>query len=297
MNALKRIDFLFLIYLVLSTVFLVFAWDPAVHSPVFIWIRALMLLFVFALITLNNKLSNPVTELFRYSYPLLICGYFYSETVYYNKLFFSNLDPFLVDIESAFFKIQPSLEFSSHLSNKLFSELMYFAYFSFYLLILIFTLYVFLKRRENFIQLTFRLSASLYIFYLIFCFFPSEGPQFYFSFPENKLPDAFLFNHIMHFIQQMAEKPTGAFPSSHVGVSVIILMLSKKYAPRFFKITWPLVVLLILSTVYIKAHYVVDVVGGIIIAPLVLFLSDFLFHLRWGIVKKLTLTDQTNDKT
>lgn len=162
---------------------------------------------------------------------------------------------------------------------------MYFAYFSFYLLILIFTLYVFLKKRDDFKQITFQMSASLYLFYFIFCFFPSAGPQFYFSPPENKLPDAFFFHHIMHFIQQMAEKPTGAFPSSHVGVSVIILMLSKKYAPRFLRITWPLVVLLILSTVYIKAHYLVDVIGGIVLAPFLLYLSNRLFHLRRGVVK------------
>ncbi len=83
----------------------------------------------------------------------------------------------------------------------------------------------------------------------------------------------------MHFIQRMAEQPTGAFPSSHVGISVIILMLSKRIAPLFFKITWPLVVLLILSTVYIKAHYAIDTIGGLILAPFVLYFSDFLYHL------------------
>ena len=156
---------------------------------------------------------------------------------------------------------------------------MYLGYFSFYMLILGFTLYVFFRRKEYFIQTVFQLSASLYIFYLIFSLIPSAGPQFYFSYPENVLPDAYIFDHIMHFIQRTSEQPTGAFPSSHVGVSLIILIISRKNAPLFFKIAWPFVIIILLSTVYIKAHYVIDIIGGVIIAPFILNLSDFLFRL------------------
>jgi membrane-associated phospholipid phosphatase len=217
--------------------------------------------------------------LLRLSYPLILSGYFYSETVFYNKLFFQNIDPFLIDIESAIFGMQPSLEFSACFSNKLFSELMYFAYFFFYVLILSFTLYMFVKRRNHFNKVTFQLIVSTYIFYLIFCFIPSAGPQFYFAYPESELPKAFFFDHVMHFIQRVAEQPTGAFPSSHVGISLIILMLSKKTAPEFYSIVWPFVLILILSTVYIKAHYAIDIIGGLIIAPFILYLSDFLYQL------------------
>lgn len=83
----------------------------------------------------------------------------------------------------------------------------------------------------------------------------------------------------MHFIQNTAEQPTGAFPSSHVGISIIILLMAKKKAPVFYKIAWPFVILLIFSTVYIKAHYAIDVIGGLLIAPFILYLSDFLYHL------------------
>jgi membrane-associated phospholipid phosphatase len=197
--------------------------------------------------------------------------------VFYNKLIFQNIDPFLVRVEAAIFAMQPSIEFSSYISNKLFSELMYFGYFSFYLLILAFVLYVFYKRKEFFHQAIFKLSISMYLFYLLFSLIPSMGPQFYFSSPENTLPDAYFFNHIMHFIQETAEQPTGAFPSSHVGISVIILMLSRKNAPVFFKIAWPFVLLIILSTVYIKAHYAIDVLGGVLIAPIILYLSNILY--------------------
>jgi len=279
MTTLKKIDIIFLVYLVISTVLLVFSRDASVELSTFIWVRLAIVLSVIVLIYAAKKSDKPIFSLLRLSYPLILSGYFYSETVFYNKLFFKNLDPFLVDIESAIFGMQPSLEFSAYVSNKLFSELMYFAYFFFYVLILGFTLYMFVKKRNYFNKVTFQLIFSSYIFYLIFCFIPSAGPQFYFTYPESELPKAFFFEHVMHFIQRVAEQPTGAFPSSHVGISLIILMLSKKTAPEFYNITWPFVLLLILSTVYIKAHYAIDIIGGLIIAPFILYLSDFLYQL------------------
>lgn len=275
----KRIDILFFAYLTISTVFLALSLNSIARPLPLILVRALLLPTILALIYLGNKRPKRLIRLLRYTYPLVLSGYFYSETVFYNKLFFRNLDPYLIKIEQSLFGWQPSLEFSRLLSNQLFSELMYFAYFSFYVLIFCFALYLFFKRREYFKEGMFKLSASLYIFYFIFCLFPSSGPQFYFDAPDHLLPEAYVFDHIMHFIQDIAEQPTGAFPSSHVGISIIILLLTRENAPLFYKLAWPLVILLIFSTVYIKAHYAIDVLGGLLIAPIILYLSDFLFHL------------------
>lgn len=279
MNSLIKVDFLFLTYFIITTLIIFLAWDTVSHSWELIVTRSLILISIGCLIYVDKKKNHPAIRLFRIGYPLIVSGYFYSETVYYNKLIFYNIDPLLIKIESAIFKMQPSLEFSAYFSNKLIGELMYFGYFSYYLLIIGFTLYIFFKKRNYFIEAVFKLSASFYIFYLIFSLIPSAGPQFYFSYPENILPDAYLFDQIMHFIQQTAEQPTGAFPSSHVGISLIILFFARKNAPQFFRFAWPFVVILILSTVYIKAHYAIDILGGIIIVPFILHLSNLLFHL------------------
>ncbi len=276
-NSLQKIDILFFVYLIISTLFIVFNWASPMQLRL-ISIHSLIALAVIGLIYIDLKKQNAFLNIVRSTYPIILSGYFYSETVFYNKFFLNNIDASLVEIELAIFGMQPSVEFSTYFSNKLFSELMYFSYFTFYLLIFTFILYVFFKRREYFSKAVFQLTSSLYIFYFIFILVPSAGPQFYFSSPENRWPQAYFFEHIMRFIQTVAEQPTGAFPSSHVGISVIILMLSKKNAPAFFKIAWPFVVLVIMSTVYIKAHYVIDIMGGLLIAPFVLYLSNILYH-------------------
>lgn len=99
------------------------------------------------------------------------------------------------------------------------------------------------------------------------------GPQFYFAYPDNTIPDAGIFRELLKFVQETGEKPTGAFPSSHVGICLINLILLYKYARKGFYITLPIAVLLMLSTVYIKAHYLIDVIAGFITAPLIYWLS------------------------
>ena len=275
----KKIDYVFLTYLVISSFFMAFAKDVFTHVLPSILIRILFLLAAFLLYYFYKKKSNPVIMLLRYTYPLIFSGYFYSETVYYNTLFFHTIDPLLVRADEAMFGMQPSLVFSEVFSGRLFSELMYFGYFIFYVLIAGFTLYVFVRKRSGFERLIFELTFSMYAFYLLFCMIPSAGPQFHFAYPDNVVPDAYVFASVVHFIQKIAEHPTGAFPSSHVGISVIMLILSRKYIPRFFHVIWPFVFILILSTVYIKAHYVVDVIGGLIVAPLILKLSGYVYAL------------------
>jgi membrane-associated phospholipid phosphatase len=201
---------------------------------------------------------------------------FYTETVYYNKLFFSNLDNYLIDIDFYLFGFQPSIEFSNYFSSPFFSEAMYIGYFSLYILIISFVFITYFRLKKEREELFFKLTASMLLFYLFFCFFPAAGPQFYFPASEKTLPSAFVFDKIMHFLQK-AEQATGAFPSSHVGLSIIILVLMRKRSHNYFRVAVPFAVLLILSTVYIKAHYAIDAIGGILFAPIILYLSTILY--------------------
>jgi len=276
---LKKIDYLFFSYVFITTILLFFSWNKSLYSFDLLLTRGLISISIFVLIFVNNKIKNTVLELIRNIYPIIISGYFYSETVFYNKFIWQNLDQKLIDIDQSLFGFQPSLIFSEYFSSRLFSELMYFGYFSFYLLIIAFVIISYYKLKNESEALIFKFSAAMFLFYLFFGIVPSAGPQFYLSSPENNLPIAFFFDKIMHFIQENAEQPTAAFPSSHVGVSIIILILVRKRAQLFFKIAIPFVIILIASTIYIKAHYAIDVIGGIIIAPIILYLASLLYRI------------------
>ena len=276
MQLLKKIDILFFSYLVITTILLLFSWNTIENPVTLLVIRFLIFTVSIGFIYLDSKVKNQFISLLRKVYPVVFSMLFYTETVHYNKLFFNDLDTYLVKIDDYVFGFQPSILFSEYFSHPLFSELMYIGYFSLYIIIIYFIFAVFFKLKKDADELYFKLAATMLLYYLFFSFFPSKGPQFYFSSPENNLPTAFIFDKIMHLIQK-AEQPTGAFPSSHVGISIVILVLLRKKVPNFFKIALPFVILLTLSTVYIKAHYAIDVAGGVISAVILLYLTSFLY--------------------
>lgn len=81
----------------------------------------------------------------------------------------------------------------------------------------------------------------------------------------------------MQIILTYAESETGAFPSSHVGMAIIYLIILKDSFKNYFLVLIPFVFILMLSTIYLKAHYAIDVFAGIISAPVIYLISDFIY--------------------
>jgi membrane-associated phospholipid phosphatase len=124
--------------------------------------------------------------------------------------------------------------------------------------------------------------CSFFIFYIIFILVPVAGPQFYYSFPDNQVPEGYFFSWLMRSIQDLGEKPTGAFPSSHVGLTIIAMILLYKNARKYFYAILPVAITLVVATIYIKAHYLIDAVTAFIVTPFILLLSKQIFKLFKG---------------
>jgi membrane-associated phospholipid phosphatase len=106
--------------------------------------------------------------------------------------------------------------------------------------------------------------------------FPSLGTYFS-SHLEALAPPGWtdgLFYQLVAGAQEAGERPTAAFPSSHIGISTIVLILARRHAPRLLFLFLPLWALLCCATVYIRAHYLVDAIAGLISAPIILWLAE-----------------------
>ena len=64
-----------------------------------------------------------------------------------------------------------------------------------------------------------------------------------------------------------------AFPSLHSGVTLLTLLLSFKHARKLFWIMLPFCIGLLLSTIYLRHHYVVDMIAGFILGILAFIYS------------------------
>ena len=80
--------------------------------------------------------------------------------------------------------------------------------------------------------------------------------------------------------QQVGERPTAAFPSSHVGISTILMIMAWRGSKKLFACLLPFYMLLCGATVYIQAHYVIDAIVGFFSAFLLYVVVTWMFK-KW----------------
>ena len=271
--AIPKVWFSVLLYFAIIELVIIFTKPSLFLDWNFILKRVIFVFaFIFSLV-IKNKISNNFFQLLQNILVFALMTFLYKETAMLNTLIFPKIDEFLSNLDQNIFKFQPSIEFSKHFNSLFFSELFYFGYFCYYLLPLVVfgILYKFLPQKIE--EFGFILITSFLLYYFIFIIIPAEGPQFYFTFPDNYIEAQGIFGNAIKLIQKNGEAPTAAFPSSHVGISWIVIFWLYQNFRKSVKYFLPFVILLMFSTVYIKAHYFVDVVAGFISAPIVFFLT------------------------
>ena len=271
--AIPKVWFSVLLYFAIIELVIIFTKPSLFLDWNFILTRIIFVFaFIFSLV-IKNKISNNFFQLLQNILVFALMTFLYKETAMLNTLIFPKIDEFLSNLDQNIFKFQPSIEFSKHFNSLFFSELFYFGYFCYYLLPLVVfgILYKFLPQKIE--EFGFILITSFLLYYFIFIIIPAEGPQFYFTFPDNYIEAQGIFGNAIKLIQKNGEAPTAAFPSSHVGISWIVIFWLYQNFRKSVKYFLPFVILLMFSTVYIKAHYFVDVVAGFISAPIVFFLT------------------------
>ncbi len=271
--AIYKVWFSVLLYFAIIELVIIFTKPSLFLDWNFILTRVI---FVFAFtfsVIIKRKISKNFFQLLQNILVFALMTFLYKETAMLNTLIFPKIDEFLSNLDQNIFKFQPSIEFSKHFNSLFFSELFYFGYFCYYLLPLVVfgILYKFLPQKIE--EFGFILISSFLLYYFIFIIIPAEGPQFYFTFPDNYIEAQGIFGNAIKLIQKNGEAPTAAFPSSHVGISWIVIFWLYQNFRKSVKYFLPFVILLMFSTVYIKAHYFVDVVAGFLTAPIVFFLT------------------------
>jgi membrane-associated phospholipid phosphatase len=284
-------------YLVLvGLVVLLFHGKSVPQWPLFVLGHALCPLLIAILIRAHARHpANRVLEVLRYFYPVLLYPAFYCETGAINRMFFADyLDPFFIRLDAAVFGFQPCLAFMARLPYLAVSEVLYAAYFSYYIMIVGVGVALFIRRREEYFHYVSVVSFVFYVCYLLYIVMPVMGPRiFYSEAPGYDLPadlqalavpypyphsvEAGPFYGVMKLIYRYFEAPGAAFPSSHAAVAVVTLFFTYRYLRPIRLIHSVAVVLLCLATVYCRYHYAVDIVAGILTAAILTPLGNRLY--------------------
>ena len=282
-------------YLVFTILMMIILWDKLVAPGEMVKGRAQFLLVTLACWAVHYLWPCRLTIFLRILVQMAFLGWWYPDTYEMNRAL-PNLDHMFASWEQSLFGCQPSLLFSQKVPYGWFSELMCLGYVSYFPLMLITYLYYFFKRYQEFQMTAFVMLASFFAYYVVFVLLPVTGPQFYYLavgtekiaagiFPN--LGDWFLTHsermaapgwtdgfwyHMLDLTHDAGERPTAAFPSSHVGVTTVVMLLALRTRSKGLIFTiLPFYILMCLSTVYIYAHYAIDAIAGLATGILLYF--------------------------
>lgn len=141
-----------------------------------------------------------------------------------------------------------------------------FPYIYWYAFVVLGLIFILSKDRKNYLRTLMVIYIGMCICYLFYYLYPVEIARPVIA--NNTIP-----NKIVNLIYQF-DRPFNCFPSIHVLNTYVIMRFTRiKDNKHWFTYTNIMGVLIILSTLFIKQHFVLDGVASIIIAEIVIFVN------------------------
>jgi membrane-associated phospholipid phosphatase len=198
-------------------------------------------------------------------YPLLLMPIAYRELATLNVAVWGGhyFDAQIMAIEEAVFGGQPAATLAYQLPSLVLSEILHLAYLAYYALIYVPFAVLYARRRDaEFRIMLLALVIGFAVHYLVFVYFPVQGPRYIFPPPAGP-PAAGAVYAAAHTVLEAGSSRGAAFPSSHAAIAVIQAVAVSRLMGRTAAVVASVTAgLLCLGAVYGGFHYGVDVIIG-----------------------------------
>jgi membrane-associated phospholipid phosphatase len=220
--------------------------------------------------------------------PFLLIVFTYKQVYYLIRVMHQgkDYDQLLIAMDRALFRVNPT-EWLAHFSNPCLTEALQIAYSLFYAIFLFIGLELYRDRDSSrFRYFRFTIVYGFFLSYLGYLSLPSVGPRFTlhdFSKLGTELPGLLLTPALRWFVNifesiypgmsnsvALAAAQRDVFPSGHTMMTLISIAIAYRYKLKVRTAMLVLGILLIIATVYLRYHYVVDLLAGALLAVLCL---------------------------
>lgn len=240
----------------------------------------------------SEKTDKSVSRFLRFWYPAFMIFFCFKEIyILMMNINRSLFDDYLIRADYFIFGINPT----QYLSKFIFPfpvEILQIAYGLFYLMPVIYATELYLWHRYDELKYAiFVVFTGFYLSFLGYLIIPAIGPRFTlhdFNLIDSEMPGIFFAKIIRAIINFGESIPVGvsnpqdfaqrdAFPSGHTIIILLITYLSHKIKSNSFYFYLPFSVIMIFSTVYLRYHYVVDLIGGIPFVLVTIILANKIY--------------------
>lgn len=278
-TALTPADFVSTVFLLFLTLLNGFFFDRVPSAGILI---PLNLLLIVGIIFLAAKTEQRPTKLLVgihrwYCYPFILLVF---KEIYLmvRPIHPVDYDALLIAADRWLFGVDPTV-WLSQFAHPVLTEILQIAYFSYYILFILLGMELYRRYGvEEFDRGAFFIVYGFYLSYLGYFLLPAVGPRFTlhdFYAINSELPGLWLTPWMRDFINAgesisfalpnaIDYVQRDVFPSGHTQLTLVVVYLSHHYRVKLRWLTTILAILLIIATVYLRYHYVVDLIGGFI---------------------------------
>ena len=191
----------------------------------------------------------------------------------------NDVDNKLIVLDDYILGFQPAIYLEQFISPEL-TDFMYFSYSSFLFYILLFTMYLYVRKNYHaFRETLVSVILTFYIGYIGYVVFPAVGPKFTMAHLfETSLSGSFITDRLSFLMDYEISEYTrrDCFPSLHNGVIFLILLFAFKHQKTYAFIFLPFAIALFISTLYLRYHYFIDMIAGFILATAMFYLGPII---------------------
>jgi membrane-associated phospholipid phosphatase len=207
-------------------------------------------------------------------------------------------DYLLAAIDRAIFRADPTV-WISRFSHPIATEALQIAYSLFYVLFIVAGVELY-RRQDSSEYGQFRLAVvyGFLVSYIGYLFLPAVGPRFAlhdYTSINMELPGIFFTRHLRLFIDACESISPGAsnslaiaqaqrdvFPSGHTMMTIIALAFAFRRKLKTRALLMAIGTMLIIATIYLRYHYVIDVISGALLAIFCLLTYRKIYYFLQG---------------
>ncbi len=216
----------------------------------------------------------------RHWYALIYLPFCYKEVPYIvSSLGLSIQDFTLARWDVALWKTDPVF-LPDVLQNPLLTEFLQLVYFLFIPSVIgLGILYWYQKSSSEFRYCTFLVIVTFLITYLGYIAMPARGPRFMdYAARHPALQGLWLFHFFQGTLDSLEGIQYDCFPSGHVAVVIVCAYAARKLSSPLLWTYSVFAALIAFSTIYLRYHYVIDVIVGGLLAILLIVFSPAIYR-------------------
>lgn len=252
---------------------------PLWRSQLLFYALLFGLLFVLK-VSSDRKESKGIGGLLNDFSPIVFVILTYQSLGNMIQYLHADIDSHLIRIDFFLFGVHPTVWMERWIRPWL-TDLLSLAYLSYYFLPVILIVNLYRKGRiEDFQQVIFVLTFGYYLSFVGYILFPAIGPRFtQTSLYSVPLEGSFITDFVRDTLNALEHNKRDCMPSGHTQIALMVLFLARRYEKTLFYLFLPIVCGLIFSTVYLRYHYVIDLIAGAVFAVGCVFVAPKLY--RW----------------